>query len=106
MFSLEHLKNFNLADPIFCIPHVDVLQGAYVFPHILRCGRINGRPLESSFALKTVYDWVLIGAVSLPTTPIINSFRTTVDNSNNLSSLDTTLKNVWAIEKVPFLVNI
>lgn len=69
--SLEHVRHLDLADLTFSIPsRVDLLLGVGAFLYVLRRGRPLG-PVGSLTALATIFRWVLVGELSVPTAPLI-----------------------------------
>lgn len=99
-----HISNLKLADPHFYMSQpIDMLLSADVFAQILCNGKIEGGPHEP-IALNTIFGWILTGRIecqSLLTSQVSTFLTSLVISDNSLQSLDTTIKNFWALEDIP-----
>lgn len=94
--SWDHIQGLELADPHFSNPgDVDLLLGADIYALVLTPGLKKGNLGEPS-AINTVFGWVLLGKVEVPSKGNVNVLCTSVD-----VNLDKLVKKFWELEEVP-----
>lgn len=95
----SHFAKLDLADPKFTQPGaIDLLLGAEVFPHILRDGRVFGKP-NDPVAINTIFGYIIMGKYSQETP----AYSTTLfaQTQTDLFAINETLKQFWDIEELP-----
>lgn len=92
--------NLKLADPYFNISRpVDVLLGADIFAFVMKGGS-SSTSFNEPIALDTIFGWIIMGKVNLPSSITSSSFLTSVDYS-----VETVVQKFWELEQVPFSVS-
>lgn len=95
----SYIQNLHLADPEWAISKkIDILLGAELFAKLLCSGKIEGGE-DDPIALNTVFGWVLMGKIGLPSTQC-QSLKTLACFVDTDSSLDHLVRKFWEIEQV------
>jgi len=103
----KHLKNLNLADPLFYIPaDVDILIGAEHYYEIVDGDKEMDTP-QTPMAINSAFGWLIGGGISGTSAEVAHINHIQVQSADdslldvNNQSLNETLKQFWEIESSP-----
>ena len=101
--DLPHLKDLDLADPVFYMPgKIDILVGCNFYQD-LHLSEIRKGSSDEPIARETIFGWAVIGRYTRDQSPVPLS-STAVFNVTSMPGEDAILQRLWEVEEVPSLL--